>query len=93
MGTEPGDPDDLDGNDEPALRAAVLRGDGAAWEILYERARSPVRRWLGRRLPELSMGMSGDFEVAVEEGSTMVRIGGAIFGPRAVQRMTGSGGA
>jgi len=30
----------------------------------------------------LSMGMSGDFEIAVEEGSTMLRIGGAIFGDR-----------
>jgi hypothetical protein len=28
------------------------------------------------------MGMSGDFEVAVEEGSTMVRVGTALFGPR-----------
>jgi pyridoxal phosphate enzyme (YggS family) len=34
-------------------------------------------------LSELSMGMSGDFEVAVEEGATMVRVGTAIFGPRA----------
>jgi pyridoxal phosphate enzyme (YggS family) len=34
------------------------------------------------RLAELSMGMSGDFEVAVEEGSTMVRIGTALFGSR-----------
>ena len=33
-------------------------------------------------LADLSMGMSGDFEVAVEEGATMVRIGTAIFGPR-----------
>lgn len=33
-------------------------------------------------LPELSMGMSGDFEVAIEEGATMIRIGTAIFGPR-----------
>jgi len=33
-------------------------------------------------LKELSMGMSGDFEVAIEEGSTMVRIGTAIFGER-----------
>jgi len=55
--------------------------------------RDEAERRLGRRLPELSMGMSGDFEVAVEEGSTMVRVGGAIFGPRAVQRATGSGGA
>lgn len=33
-------------------------------------------------LPELSMGMSDDFEVAVEEGATMVRLGRALFGPR-----------
>lgn len=36
----------------------------------------------------LSMGMSGDFEVAVEEGSTMVRVGTAIFGPRPVTGQT-----
>jgi PLP dependent protein len=34
-------------------------------------------------LAELSMGMSHDFEIAVEEGATMVRVGSAIFGPRA----------
>lgn len=37
---------------------------------------------LGAPLSELSMGMSNDFEVAVEEGATMVRIGTAIFGER-----------
>lgn len=36
----------------------------------------------GFRLAELSMGMTHDFEVAIEEGATMVRIGTAIFGPR-----------
>ncbi len=36
-------------------------------------------------LCELSMGMSGDFEVAIQEGSTMVRVGTAIFGSRHVQ--------
>ena len=36
----------------------------------------------GLRLKELSMGMSGDYEWAVQEGSTMVRIGSAIFGKR-----------
>ena len=36
----------------------------------------------GQPLPELSMGMSGDFEQAVLEGATLVRVGGAIFGPR-----------
>ena len=35
-------------------------------------------------LSELSMGMSQDFEVAVEEGATMVRVGSAIFGNRQI---------
>jgi PLP dependent protein len=38
---------------------------------------------------ELSMGMSGDFEVAIEEGATIVRVGTAIFGPRAPRREPG----
>ena len=33
-------------------------------------------------LPTLSMGMSGDFEAAIAEGSTLVRVGRAVFGPR-----------
>jgi len=37
----------------------------------------------GHRLPELSMGMSADFPVAVEEGATMVRLGTLLFGERA----------
>jgi len=37
---------------------------------------------LGAPLAQLSMGMSGDFEIAIEEGSTLVRIGTALFGPR-----------
>jgi pyridoxal phosphate enzyme (YggS family) len=42
-----------------------------------------ARGWgLGDAFTELSMGMSGDFEVAVEEGATMVRVGTAVFGPR-----------
>ncbi|HET9065179.1 MAG TPA: YggS family pyridoxal phosphate-dependent enzyme [Gemmatimonadales bacterium] len=36
----------------------------------------------GHDLPELSMGMSDDFEVAVEEGATMLRLGTRLFGPR-----------
>ena len=38
---------------------------------------------LGRGLPILSMGMSGDFEAALAAGSTMLRLGQALFGPRA----------
>lgn len=37
---------------------------------------------LGAPLPQLSMGMSGDFEVAIAEGATMVRLGTALFGER-----------
>jgi uncharacterized pyridoxal phosphate-containing UPF0001 family protein len=37
----------------------------------------------GLSFDALSMGMSGDFEIAIEEGATVVRVGQAIFGPRA----------
>lgn len=37
----------------------------------------------GHRLPELSMGMSGDYPAAVEEGATMIRLGTVLFGERA----------
>ncbi|NUQ69592.1 MAG: YggS family pyridoxal phosphate-dependent enzyme [Chthonomonadales bacterium] len=42
---------------------------------IFGRLPDPMRR-------ELSMGMSGDYEVAVQEGATIVRVGTAIFGPR-----------
>jgi len=38
---------------------------------------------LKQPLPELSMGMSGDFEVAIAEGATLIRVGTAVFGARA----------
>ncbi len=44
--------------------------------------RDELEKDLRIELPELSMGMSGDFEIAVEEGATLVRVGSAIFGPR-----------
>jgi pyridoxal phosphate enzyme (YggS family) len=40
----------------------------------------------GKPLPELSMGMTHDFEIAVEEGATEVRVGTALFGPRELVR-------
>jgi hypothetical protein len=51
----------------------------------YFRALREMRDKLRAAYPglrELSMGMSGDFEAAVEEGATLVRVGSAIFGPR-----------
>jgi pyridoxal phosphate enzyme (YggS family) len=58
--------------------------DARPW---LRRLRDLRDQWLAAGVPasmlaELSMGMSGDFEVAIEEGSTMVRIGTAIFGSR-----------
>ena len=44
--------------------------------------RDDVSRRVGRKLPVLSMGMSHDFEVAIEEGATEIRLGTAIFGER-----------
>jgi PLP dependent protein len=76
------------------LTALKFRGlmTMAPWTSDPEKARPVFRglRELRERLqdefqadlPHLSMGMSGDFEVAVEEGATLVRIGTALFGPR-----------
>lgn len=44
--------------------------------------RDELAQNLGQPLPELSMGMTGDFEAAIEEGATIVRVGTYIFGPR-----------
>lgn len=79
-----------------ALRAARVVGlmmlppvpdtpeDARPW---FRRLRDLRDEWLASGVPpamlrELSMGMSGDFEVAVQEGATMVRVGTAIFGRR-----------
>ncbi len=62
------------------------------WSPVPERSRAAFARLrelkqeceqrLGAPLPHLSMGMTGDFEVAIEEGATIVRIGTALFGER-----------
>ena len=44
--------------------------------------RDNLAKNLGVELPVLSMGMSHDFEVAIEEGATEVRVGTALFGAR-----------
>jgi PLP dependent protein len=44
--------------------------------------RDEVSRHIGRKLPALSMGMSHDFEIAIEEGASEIRLGAAIFGER-----------
>ena len=44
--------------------------------------RDEIQEAFSHPLPELSMGMSHDYRVAIEEGATIVRVGSAIFGPR-----------
>lgn len=53
------------------------------WFAELRELRDDLVRISGVTLPKLSMGMSGDFEVAIEEGATHVRVGSAIFGKRA----------
>ncbi len=68
------------------LMSIPPRRDNAAASRVDHRALRELRDQLqdehGYALPTLSMGMSSDFEVAIEEGSTRVRLGTALFGPR-----------
>jgi PLP dependent protein len=57
-------------------------GDPAPSFVELRRLRDHAEQRLGTRLPVLSMGMSGDFEAALAAGSTMLRLGQALFGPR-----------
>jgi PLP dependent protein len=57
-------------------------GDSAPAFSELRQLRDDAEQRLGKSLPVLSMGMSGDFEVALKEGSTMLRLGQALFGPR-----------
>jgi pyridoxal phosphate enzyme (YggS family) len=66
------------GRFEPDPEAA--RTEFAALRALRDRLRGDVPPGIG--LDELSMGMSHDFAVAIEEGATIVRVGSRLFGPR-----------
>jgi pyridoxal phosphate enzyme (YggS family) len=57
-------------------------GDPTPAFVELRRLRDEAEQRLGKALPVLSMGMSGDFEAAVAAGSTMLRLGQALFGPR-----------
>lgn len=72
---------------EGLMTVAPLVSDAEAVRPVFRRLRE-LRNVLARRWPalpwrELSMGMSDDYEVAIEEGATMIRLGRALFGPRA----------
>ncbi len=57
-------------------------GEGRRFFAQLRSLRDRLEKEHGLSLPELSMGMSGDFEDAIEEGATLVRVGTAIFGAR-----------
>jgi pyridoxal phosphate enzyme (YggS family) len=57
-----------------------------AFSRLRELLDACARRFGAELFRELSMGMSGDFEIAITEGATMVRVGSAIFGERPARR-------
>lgn len=70
---------------EGLMTMAPFSPDPELARPVFARLRACRDRWqeqFGISLPRLSMGMSGDFEVAVEEGATWVRIGTALFGDR-----------
>ena len=58
-----------------------VRSEFKTLKVLFEKLRSSSLPSIFK-LTELSMGMSGDYRIAIEEGSTMIRVGSAIFGDR-----------
>ena len=50
--------------------------------VVLRELRDQLEKEFAVSLPQLSMGMSNDFTIAIEEGATLVRVGTAIFGPR-----------
>jgi len=65
-----------------ALEASASETQGFFRQLRVLRDTLQDRKWSGVDLCELSMGMSGDFEMAIEEGATLIRIGRQIFGER-----------
>lgn len=67
------------------MTMAALGASDQAVRSMFARLREirdQLELQLNCELPELSMGMSDDFEIAVEQGATMVRVGRAIFTPK-----------
>ena len=56
--------------------------DSRKYFVMLREFRDELEKDFGAKLPHLSMGMSGDFAIAIEEGATLVRVGTAIFGER-----------
>ncbi|MBA3899607.1 MAG: YggS family pyridoxal phosphate-dependent enzyme [Bacteroidetes bacterium] len=57
---------------------AIVRSEFSSLKALFEQ----IKALMPEGFKEVSMGMSGDYKIAIEEGSTMVRVGSALFGSR-----------
>ncbi len=84
----------LIGAEGPGLRVRGLMclpprcGEGEEarpYFVMLRRLRDDMEKRFNLPLPELSMGMSGDYREAIEEGATLIRVGTDIFGPRPVK--------
>ena len=64
--------------------------DSRKYFVALRKLRDDLQTAFDIRLPHLSMGMSGDYPVAIQEGATMVRVGTAIFGPRSGKKLRAS---
>jgi PLP dependent protein len=66
------------------MTISALTDDTAEQRRAFRRLRElrDAAEQVGHRLPQLSMGMSGDYPIAVEEGATMIRLGTVLFGER-----------
>jgi pyridoxal phosphate enzyme (YggS family) len=72
------------------MTMAPLSDDPEVWSEAFEklrRTRDELEKTFSVTLPELSMGMSGDYPQAVQAGATIVRIGSALFGYRSYQQV------
>lgn len=87
----------LIGTEGPGIRVRGLMclpprcGEGEEarpYFVMLRRLRDDMEKRFGLSLPELSMGMSGDYREAVAEGATLIRVGTDIFGPRPVKGQT-----
>src|SRR5688572_21545209 len=67
--------------------------DARRYFVALRELRDELQGAFSVRLPQLSMGMSSDYPIAVEEGATLVRVGTAIFGPRTGKTWKPSAGA
>lgn len=75
----------MDGIEVKGLMTIPPLADDAEDARVYFKQLAHLRDEIASRVPgatELSMGMTRDFEIAIEEGATIVRVGEAIFGPR-----------